>query len=141
MPSPGRSSSRLCVAIARLVQLAALAAVQAKPALGAVQQDVSRAAMWTARSVTVNQEGGRDRCADICREERQAGAELAGWTSVGSAYVRQQCGVEMKFSDLKEDARIIGLELDVDLVGGDKHAELRVSAPEALALQYEVYER
>lgn len=89
----------------------------------------------------VNKEGGGDRCADICRGDRQGGGELAGWTSVGSAPVRQQCGVEMEFSGVQDDARIIGLELDVDLVAGDNHAELRVSAPEALALQYEVYER
>lgn len=119
---------------------------------GAVQ-DFGKKASWTARPVP---EAIRGRCEAVCGAEqgKSLGWRLAsriqgaiGGGRGGSGDVgepdawRQQCGVEVEFSDVGAGARIIGVELDVGLREEGRESLLVYGLNEEVDLEYQVHER
>lgn len=116
---------------------------------GAVQ-DFGKKASWTVRPIP---EAIRGRCEAVCgaAQERSLGWRLAsrvpgamagGGGDVGESRAwRQQCGVEVEFSDVGDGARIIGLELDVGLREEGRESLLVYGLNEEVDLEYQVHER
>lgn len=119
---------------------------------GAVQ-DFGKKASWRARALP---EANRGHCEAVCGTEqgRSLGWRLAsriqgafggdrrGGGDVGEPGAwRQQCGVEVEFSDVGDGARIIGLELDVGLREEGRESLLVYGLNEEVDLEYQVHER
>ena len=116
---------------------------------GAVQ-DFGKKASWTARPVP----GAiRGRCEAVCgvAQGRSLGWRLASRIhgAIGSRggdveekhAWRQQCGVEVEFSNVGDGARIIGVELDVGLKEEGRESLLVYGLNEEVDLEYQVHER
>lgn len=131
-----------------LGKAAALLLVTARRS-GAVQ-DFGKKASWTARPVP---NAIRGRCEAVCgaAQGRSLGWRLASRISgviggrggdIGEPHDwRQQCGVEVEFSDVGDGARIIGVELDVGLREEGRESLLVYGLNEEVDVEYQTHER
>lgn len=116
---------------------------------GAVQ-DFGKKASWTIRPVPDGIRGG---CEAVCgaAQGRSPGWRLAsrihgaiggrGGDVAETHAWRQQCGVEVEFSNVGDGARIIGVELDMGLREEGRESLLVYSLSEEVDLEYQVHER